>query len=406
MALDKNGKQLPRGVSYKADKGLYMARFMFEGQQHTSYHKDVKSAQKWLRDARYEAEHGLAGRADKLSLDSWYAVWMEQYKIPSIKETSALNYAQMYTHYIQPVLGKMHLSKIRPLHIKQIYNDLLERGLAPKSISNIQGMFYDLMEIAVKNDLIIKNPCAGVTIPKAEKTERRVLTIAEQAKVMEYLKHDEWKYLEPLVTVMLGTGLRIGEILGLTWSDIDFEENQITVNKTLVYPKSMKDGKHRFKYQTPKTRDSARTIPMLADVATALRHQWRNQSRLRLFVGAEWEPLEGFEHLVFPNFNGRPYQNGEIRGFFFKLVKEINADEQALAAREGREPVLMEHFSPHSLRHSFATRCFEADLPPKTVQAFLGHASVQLTMDLYTHVAEDKKKADMQKLEVLYKTIN
>lgn len=168
----------------------------------------------------------------------------------------------------------------------------------------------------------------------------------------------------------------------------------------------MKDGTHRFKYQTPKTRDSARTIPMLTDVAKALRQQWRNQARLRLFMGDDWRPLDGFEHLVFPNFHGRPYQNGEIRNLFIKLVKEINADEKALAAKERREPVLMENFSPHALRHSFATRCFEANLPPKTVQAFLGHASVELTMNLYTHVTQEKLETDMQKLEGLYEAIN
>ena len=145
---------------------------------------------------------------------------------------------------------------------------------------------------------------------------------------------------------------------------------------------------------------------MLSDVKKALRQQSINQKRLRLYMGSEWNPLEGFEGIVFTSFKGKPRQESEVRSFLINIVAEINADEQALAEKENREPVIMEHVHPHALRHTFATRCFERDIPPKTVQHLLGHATVQMTMDLYTHITEQKKQADMQKLEGLFSAVN
>ena len=407
MAKDpKTGKELPKGISWKADKETYMARFTYQGQSYTFYNKDLKALKKTLADKKYEVQHGLQGKADRISLNKWYETWLNQYKIPNIKETSVHTYKHMYSCYIESTLGSKQLSQVKPVHIQKVYNDLLERGLSAKSISNIQGMLYDIFETACRNDLIIKNPCKGVARPKVEQPDRRVLSIEEQHTLVSYLKRDKFKPYEPLIITLLGTGMRIGEVLGLTWDDIDFKNEQISVNKTLVYVKDLNTGKYMFKYQTPKTKNSVRTIPMLSDVKKALKHQSICQKRLRLYMGDEWQPLKDFEGIVFPSFKGRPHQESEIRNFLINIVAQINADEKRLAEKENREPVVMGHVHPHALRHTFATRCFECDIPPKTVQHLLGHSSVQMTMDLYTHITEQKKQEDMKKLEGLFSTVN
>jgi len=402
MKDPKTGKELPKGISWKKDKQLYMARFTHQGQSYTFYDKDLRSIKKTLADKKYEIQHGLEGKADKISLDKWYGIWMQDYKVPNVKETTVHTYKQMYSCYIEPTLGGKYLSQVKPVHIQKVYNDLLERGLSAKSISNIQGMLYDIFETACRNDVILKNPCKGITRPKVEQTNRRVLSVEEQHTLVSYLKKDKFKPYEPLIVTLLGTGLRIGEALGLTWDDIDFKNEQIAVNKTLVYVKDLKTDKYVFKFQTPKTKNSLRTIPMLSDVKRALKHQKICQNRLRLYMGNEWQPLKGFEDIVFTSLKGRPYQECDIRHFLINIVAEINADEQALAEKENREPVIMEHVHPHALRHTFATRCFERDIPPKTVQHLLGHASARMTLDLYTHVSEQKKLEDMKKLEGLF----
>lgn len=157
-----------------------------------------------------------------------------------------------------------------------------------------------------------------------------------------------------------GTGLRSGELRGLTWSDIDFRKREISINKTLVYIKDMETKKYVFKYQTPKTKNSIRIIPMQESVYKALKRQKIQLKEMQLMCEG-WENLEGFEPIP--------------------------------------------HFYPHALRHTFATRCFEAGIEAKVVQGFLGHYSIAITLDLYTHVTDDKAKSEMDKLQNLYQEI-
>lgn len=406
MAVDKRGKELPKGISYRADKDLYMARFMYQGESHTSYHKDLKSAKKWLADAKYEAEHGLKGAADKVSLNVWHQTWMDDFKRPNLKPTSIRTYEQIYDSYISPALGGMHLAKIKTLHIQKLVNSLVDDELSPKFIKGIVGVLSDMLEIACDNDLIIKNPVKAVTLPKPDDVERRVLTADEQNTLLTYAKKDKWRQYEPMLVTLLGTGMRIGECLALTWDDIDFENNIISVNKTLTYIKSSKDEKCRFSYQSPKTKSGIRTIPLLSEVTRALKRQRAAQARLRLFMGPAWEPLCGFENLVFTKPKGTPYQVGDIRRFLNRIVEEINKEETAQAEKERREPVLMAHVHPHALRHSFATRAIENNMPPKTLQKIMGHAKLELTMDLYVHVTDQTLENDMQRLEGIFNAVN
>lgn len=398
MAKDKNGKDLPRGVTWLPKKGLYMARFMYEGISYTYYEKTAKQAAKTLTEKRYEVEHGVSGKGDKVTLSQWFDTWFKEYKIPNVKESSARTYKQWCEYYILPVLGNRKLSQIRPVHIQQFVNGMQEKALSIKTIHSIYDVLFDMLKIAENNELINRNPAKGVALPKQEKEERRVLSVAEQNAFLAYLKSEKWLPHEPLFVVMLGTGLRVGEALGLTWDCIDFEHKEIKIEKALVYGKCTSDGKYRFTWQTPKTTSSRRTIPMVPEVEAALHRQRLAQAQHRLCVGEKWRPLEGFENLVFPNMSGRPYRETHIRDSIVAIIRDINDEETALAERERREPVLMEHFSPHCLRHTFATRCFEAGLPPKTVQTIMGHSSTAMTMDLYTHTTEAKKKEDMSKL--------
>lgn len=398
MAKDKNGRELPKGVSYVPKKGLYMARFMYEGVSYTFYEKTAKQAAKTLADKRYEVEHGVSGRGDKVTLNQWFDTWFNEYKIPNVKESSARTYKQWCEYYILPVLGNRKLSQIRPVHIQQFVNGMQEKALSVKTIHSIYDVLFDMLKIAENNELINRNPAKGVTLPKQEKAERRVLSVTEQSAFLAQLQTEKWLPHQPLFVVMLGTGLRVGEALGLCWDCIDFDHKEIRVEKALVYGKSISDGAYGFSWQSPKTATSRRTVPMVPEVEAALHRQRLAQAQHRLCVGEKWKPLEGFENLVFPNMSGRPYRETHIRDFIVAIIQDINNDEIALAERERREPVLMEHFSPHCLRHTFATRAFEAGLPPKTVQTIMGHSSTAMTLDIYTHTTERKKREDMDKL--------
>ena len=241
----------------------------------------------------------------------------------------------------------------------------------------------------------------GVDIPKTKTKPIRVLTVEEQREVLEQAKG---RLHEHLIVTALGTGMRGGELLGLTWDDVDFQKREIHVNKTLVYIKDLETKKYVFKYQTPKTKNSIRIIPMQESVYKALKRQCIQKKEMQMFSD-KWEPLSGFENLVFVGKNGKPITEHSFQVTLDGIEKAINKERKKRAEKEKTEFIPIQHFYPHALRHTFATRCFEAGIEAKVVQGFLGHYSIAITLDLYTHVTNDKAKTEMDKLQNLYQEI-
>ena len=167
----------------------------------------------------------------------------------------------------------------------------------------------------------------------------------------------------------------------------------------------METKKYKFLYQTPKTKNGIRTIPMLDSVYHALKKQ-KVQCMEMQMRAEEWQPLEGFENLVFVGRNGKPMSNHTFQKSLNDIVKTINAERKAVSEKNKTVFESMEHIHPHALRHTFATRCFEAGMEAKSVQMFLGHFSISITLDLYTHVTDDKQRQELNKLENLYQQAN
>ncbi len=401
MALDKNGKPLPKGISWRAKENRYMGRFQHEGKTYTRYNTNKTALVKEMENLKYEVIHGLAGKADKLTFDKWFYTWLNDFKKKTIKQTSYNNYLNLYKNTLEESLGRKQLNAIRPIHIQRLYNELLEeRGISTKYLSNVNSMLYNVFKIAIHNNLLVKNPCEGVILPKMEQKERRVLSVEEQQIFLKYLHTERWHYYEPLFIFMLGTGVRVGEALGLQWSDVSFDKREIHINHTLVYTKNEEYGEYQFSLQAPKTKSSRRIVPMNDDVYNALKKQRINVKKLRLFMGDEWKPLKGYEDIVFVNYKGRPRQTTEIGATLNNIIAYINKEEENRATEVNLSPFFLENFHPHTLRHTFATRCFEAGIEAKIVQVYLGHSSIRMTLDLYTHVANDKLHEDMKKVSV------
>lgn len=218
------------------------------------------------------------------------------------------------------------------------------------------------------------------------------------------LNHAKGRRHENMIRVALGTGLRSGELRGLLWEDIDFRKREISVNKTLVYVRNRETGKYVYKYQTPKTKNSIRKIPMQDSVYKALKRQ-RIQMKEMQMASYEWETLEGFENLVFAGENGKPVSDNSFKMTLNGIKNSIDKEREKKAKENGTAFKPIPHFYPHAFRHTFATRCFEAGIDAKVVQGYLGHYSISITLDLYTHVTDDKAKTEMNKLQNLYQNI-
>lgn len=332
---------------------------------------------------------------ETLTLNEWFDIWLQEYKMNHIKTSSVQTYQAMYGKRITNILGNYPLTQIRPFHLQRLYNNLLENKLSSGYLHCIHSMLHNIFQIAVYNDLLIKNPCTGVTLPSQYSQKPKVLTLEEQQDLLEFLSQDKWLKYQPIITIMLGTGVRVGELLALNWSDIDFAKRTISINKSLAYLKDENNHFH-FQYTTPKTPSSCRTIPMSHSVEYQLEQQksWLQEQSQE----DGWKPMENFGNLVFPNKYGHPQQRGAIQRILNRIVSAMNS-------RNSHSIAPMPPIHPHILRHSFATRCFEVGIPAKTIQMLLGHNSIKLTMDIYTHVSEEKKKIDMEKLNRIVDTL-
>lgn len=394
----KEKKSLPPGISLRKD-GRYQGRFTMNGKRYTLYDKDLKILKKKLADAKYEMEHGIHGIISNITLNSWFEIWLKEYKMISVKPSTILLYQLNYDRYVKDAIGGHQLHNVRTIHLQKMYHDLLSSGLSIGTIHIIHSILYNLFGQAIKNDIILKNPCKGVMIPKEEKKRPRVLTASEQQLFLQIIKGN---YYRPLYIVALATGLRIGELAALSWDDVDLSSRTLTVRQTLLYQKDMASGKFCFRYQTPKSLTSRRIVPLLPDVAGVLADHKQSQALLRCDQKNLWNPFPGMDNLIFTTKRGTPIQECYMIKRLERITRKMNEYEQVIACSKRTLPVIHDRITPHTLRHSFATRAFENGLAPKTVQELLGHSTLTLTMDLYTHVTDDIKVREMNKLSGVF----
>lgn len=391
---EKKSLNLPKGITRCSD-GRYQARYTYEGHRYCLYGRDVKELEERLNNAKYEIQHGIYAKEERISLNSWYETWLNEYKSMTVKKGTVESYECMYNYYVGPALGKKLLKDIRGEHIQKLYNDLSRNGYSKSTISLIHVLLGAMFKQAVKNELVKKNPVDLTTLPRGEKKkERRVLTITEQELLLNEIKGHE---LEPLIRLSLATGLRVGEVTGLEWSDIDFDKKEIVVRGTL---KCTRKGMKYYK-ETPKTDKSNRSIPLLFNMELMLKRYRIVQKEYKLSIGSEWKPMDGLENLVFLREDGKPYSGQHIRQQLVHIVDIINNKYYSKMNQSDDLKEKFEYFTPHTLRHTFATRALENGIPPKVVQEILGHSSITMTLDLYTHVLPQTKAQEMKKIEAL-----
>lgn len=275
-----------------------------------------------------------------------------------------------------------------------------EKGFKPNSMEIVHTLLHPVFTTAVRDGYIRINPTDSVMaeIKKShawEKPKRHALTEREQELFVDFTaKSHQYKHWLPLITVMLGTGARIGEVLGLRWQDCNFEENIININHTLIYRKFL-DGPCRFTVTTPKTKAGERIIPMLSDVKAALRQEYKQQ----LQEGFNESIIDGYSGFIFKSRDNGVLSPHGVNRALDRITKAYNSDETEKAKKEGREPELLPHFSCHHLRHTFCTRFCENETNLKVIQEIMGHADITTTMDIYNEATKDKKKESFAGLE-------
>lgn len=372
MGKDLRGKELGIGISQRKD-GLYTARFTDKsGKRRQQYFKKLQECRNWLADAQFQNEHGNINASANMTVDAWFEYWIKEIKEKTVRWSTLRNLKDRYNKNIKDILGKMIVSEVKPMHCQNVLNVMDNNGYSGTSMEITRGTMSAMFSDACENGIISSNPITkSVKCPKKKNKNTRVLTLEEQKKFLEVAK-ESVNYNHFLF--ILQTGVRSSELRGLKWNDIDFQNRIIHIRRNVTHD----SNNSRFIIGELKTSSGQRDIPMTKTAYEVLM-ELKNQKEKRKQKVISFE----FADHVFLNRNGKLLPNSNYDRYLARLCEKAG----------------IEKISMHTLRHTFATRCIESGMKPKTLQKILGHANITMTMDLYVHVTEDEKEREMKKFE-------
>ena len=351
------------------------------------------------KQIRRDLEDGISTHtANSITLNELFDTYMST---KELKQSTRTNYMYMYKNYVSNVIGKRRIGSIKYSDIKKFYNSLiLEKKFKPNSMEIINTILHPVFTMAVRDGYIRTNPSDGVMaeIKKShnwEKPKRHALTEEQQTLFIDFLAESKtYNHWLPLMTVFLGTGCRVGELIGLTWDDCDFTEGIITINHNLVY-RQQDSGKCEMHITTPKTESGKRVVPMFQAVRKALLQEKKEQMR----NGFNSTIIAGYSGFVFTNRCGYVHNPQTINRAIKRIYTACNEQEIERAKKEHRQPVLIPHFSIHNLRHTFCTRFCENETDLKIIQEIMGHSDITTTMNIYNEATKERKQESFARLE-------
>ncbi len=357
------------GSIYQLPDGRWRGQATIAGRRVGVYGKTRKEAQAGLRELQGNADKGLLPAAGRVTVAQLAERWLEDVARHSVKPRTRDFYADKMRLYVLPTLGNCRLTSLQPAHLQKLYSDLLDRGLSAQTVHHVHTVLHRALRQAVEWNHVPRNVADVAHAPRVKRTEMRVLT-AEQANILQMVAADT-RY-EALIALAVSSGMRKGELLGLRWQDVDLDEGTVHVRRQL-------DQNGRV--SEPKTAKARRRIGLPASTVAALRAHKRRQAEHRLLWGPEWEDND----LVFCTHQGRPLGASNLSRDFKRLLR-----------RAGLPDIRF-----HDLRHTNATLLLLQNTPAKVVSERLGHASIQITLDTYSHVLPSMDRDAADRLEAL-----
>lgn len=367
MGKDLKGKELGTGLTQRKD-GYYSAKFTTrEGTRKERYFDELKKAKQWLEDSKYEDKHNALVVSENMTVNEWFSAWIgERSKV--VRTNTARNYNERYERNIKPVMGRMRINDVKPIHCQRVLNEMKEDGYAGSTIKQTLLTMTTMFWSAAEQDIIRKSPVtkSEVRMPVEVLKAIDFFTVEEEHRFIEYAK--DYAYY-PQFRLILEIGIRTSELIGLTWSCVDFENREIRIEKCLEYRYS----RGAWHWGPPKTKHGYRTIKLTDKAYDILKDLYDTR------INNPATPDE-FKDVVFLNRTGYPTKNSTY--------------DAALTKR--CEAAGVKRLSMHDLRHTMATRYCENSTNYKYLSQMLGHSSIKITMDTYVHTTKESASTETE----------
>ena len=399
---DKQGRALRKGETQRKQDGRYVYSYTTPyGKRRILYGKTLEELREKEKTVTMDLIEGINTYvAGKSTLNFVFDRYISSKT--ELRSSTMTNYLYMYNHYVRNTFGKLPIGSIKYSDVLHYYQGLLDDGMKVNTLESIHTVIHPTLQLAVRDNIIRINPSNEVMAEikkknvKKHPSLRHALTLEEQVAFIKYVTtnpvHHRWG---PLFTVMLGTGCRVGEIIGLRWKDLDMKNRMISINHSVTYyPRSEKSYKCEFEVSLPKTEAGIRTVPMLDEVYEAFLEE-RKYQEIEGFCEVELDGMTGF---IFRNRFGELHNPAAINRAIKRIVENYNAEEIVNAEKQKRKAIIVPKFSCHILRHTFCTRFCENETNIKVIQSVMGHADIQTTYDIYAEVTDLKKKESFENL--------
>ena len=381
---DKRGRILKKGEGQDS-KGRYFYNYVDNfGKRKRIYNTDLIELREKEREIQKALEDNIDLEAAERTLNEQFDLYM---RTKNIKLTTRQHYTYHWNLHIKNTIGRKKLCDIRKSDILIFYNELSASGIKDTTLHTYSALLYPVLEMALNDDIIRKNPAKNCMKAYSNKSkEKKILTKEQQECLLEYIANsNRYSHYLPLVMFMLATACRAGEVMGLTWDNIDLKKRIITIDHQLRYLEL--DNGYQFYNTTPKTESGVRQIPITDNCYKALINQREHQFIMCIRHDVE---VAGLKNFVFTTKNSTPYDPNNLNKLLDNIVRGYNKAETEQAHKQKRTPQLLPHVSCHVLRHTACTRLAENNIDIKVLQVFMGHSDISTTMNIYNHVDQDR----------------
>ena len=372
-----------------------MARYTVGDKRCAIYGSSFEEVRIQLTDTLSKINQGIHIAPTGYTVSQWLREWLFTYALPTVKQSTYISYESYVRIHLEPVLGTNRLTTLTVELLQRFFNQK-KQSLSPKSLRNIYNMLHNCLDQAVTNGYLSRNPLLGVKLPQVTKKEILILTQEEQ-NALHMAAQESHTIATFGIIFTLSTGIRMGEMLGLQWGDVDYTNHTIRIRRTVgrlqkvdesgkLIPKTAGVPTTEIVARSPKSATAQRTIPLFSQVWNDLMTYYKKQQTLLHTQGIPLTPTTP----IFSTSLGIVYEPRTYEDLFKRTLSEAGVPD----------------INFHALRHTFATRALEAGMDIKVLSSILGHAQASTTLNLYAHALPDHKRQSMEKMSSFYGTGN